>query len=249
MMRYFLLALLVGLCTTLAVADPRSEFDEGLRLYRENDMTGAIRVWEQVASRGVVSGELLYNLGNAYYREGNVGRSVLMFERARKLMPRDRDVHTNLDLARMATVDRVERPVRLMIWNWIDAARDFLSMGELARLFQTLGFLLIGSILAWRLGPLSLRSSLKTLMLIFLVLYGWTGAWYGWRAEIETHPSGVVLATKTDAYSAPDAAATQLFSLHEGTWVRTGETLSGWVNIRLADGRAGWIPVGDVERI
>ncbi len=84
---------------------------------------------------------------------------------------------------------------------------------------------------------------------VFLALYIITGAWYAWRAGIEAHPCGVIQATKTDAFSAPDAAATQLFSLHEGTKVQTGEKLSGWVNIRLADGRKGWIPMADVERI
>ncbi len=153
MTRYCILGFLLLLYGTLAWADPRSEFDEGLNSYRNGDMAGAIRAWESVVERGIISGELLYNLGNAYYREGKVGRSVLMYERAVKLMPRDRDMHTNLDLARMATVDRVERPVRLIVWDWIDAVRDFLSMGELVRLFQIMGFLLVASILAWRLGP------------------------------------------------------------------------------------------------
>ena len=244
---FFLLVSL--LLVTQVRADPRSSFEEGLRLYRANDMAGAITHWERVLRQGAVSGPLLFNLGNAYYRSGQIGRSILCYERARKLMPRDRDVYTNLDLARLAVVDRIEKPVRLVIWDWVDSVRDSLSLHELAMLFQLMGFLALGGFLGWRFAPVAWRQTFRAVLVILLVAYALCGAWYGWRTALDTQNYALITAVKTDVCSAPDASSKQLFSLHEGTKVRYGESLSGWVSIELADGRKGWVPVSAVEKI
>jgi tetratricopeptide (TPR) repeat protein len=249
MMKVLLCLLLPALLMAPVRADPRSSFEEGLRLYRANDMPGAISHWERVLRQGAVSGPLLYNLGNAYYRSGQIGKSILSYERARKLMPRDRDVLTNLDLARLAVVDKIEKPVRLVIWDWLDSVRDSLSLHELAVMFQIMGFFALGGYLGWRFGPISWRRLLRGVLVILLVAYVLTGTWYGWRAALDTRKAAIVTAVKTDVCSAPDASSTQLFSLHEGTKVRYGESLTGWVSIQLADGRKGWVPIGNVEKI
>ena len=241
---------LIALLITVSVhADPHSSFEEGLRLYRANDMPGAITHWENVLRQGAVSGPLLFNLGNAYYRSGQIGKSILYYERARRLMPRDRDVSVNLDLVRLATVDRIEKPVRLIIWNWVDAVRDYLSLYELGTIFSVLGFLALGGYLGWRYAPRAWNQALKAVMAIFLVIYGISGAWYSWRAILDSRHFAIVTCVKTDVSSAPDAASTQLFSLHEGTKVRYGEILSGWVSVQLEDGRKGWVTLGTAERI
>jgi hypothetical protein len=249
-MKKMLLFMLAGLLVSAQVfADPRSSFEEGLRLYRANDMAGAITHWENVLRQGSVSGPLLFNLGNAYYRSGEIGKSILCYERARKLMPRDRDVYTNLDLARLATVDKIEKPVRLVIWDWLDSVRDSFSLYELAAIFQVLGFVALGSFLAWRFAPARWRKGLQVVLVICLMAYVVSGAWYGWRSVLDARKLAIVTAVKTDVCSAPDSSSTQLFSLHEGTKVRYGERLTGWVSVQLVDGRKGWVPIGDVERI
>ncbi|HEY3294197.1 MAG TPA: tetratricopeptide repeat protein [bacterium] len=235
--------------SSLALADARSGFEEGLRLYRSNDIDGAITAWENVVRQGEVSGPLYYNLGNAYFRAKKYGLAILNYERAHKLLPRDHDVVGNLDLTRMATVDKIEPSVRLVVWNWVDSVRDHFSLHELAMLFYAFGFACAAFLVAGRLGAPKLRQSLKTVTVVLLVFYVLSGAWYVWRASLDARPYGVVMATKTDAYSAPDDASKQLFSLHEGTRVQIGESLSGWVNVRLVDGRKGWIPLQSLEKI
>ena len=250
MMRRLLIIFTVLLLTcALALADARSGFDEGLRLYRNNDMDGAIAAWEHVVQQGDVSGPLYYNLGNAYYRAKKYGMAILYYERARKLLPRDHDITSNLDLARMATVDKIEPTVRLVVWNWVDSVRDHYNVHELASMFYVLGLFCAMALLMFRYGPSGLRRIFKTLTALLLVAYILSGSWYLWRATLEGRRYGVVMETKTDAYSAPDDASKQLFSLHEGTKVQFGESLSGWVNVRLADGRKGWIPVQSLEKI
>ncbi|MDD5087230.1 MAG: tetratricopeptide repeat protein [bacterium] len=241
--------LLLGVMAGTVFADPHAAFDEGLRLYRESDMDRAAAAWERAIAQGVVSGPLLYNLGNAYYRQGNIGRAILYYERARALLPRDGDVKTNLDLARLAVVDRIEKPVRLPVWDWLDAVRDALSLPELSRLFQAEGFLAAICLAITLLGVRWLKRVARTVAVVMLVLFALTGAWYVWRAALDSREFAIIIVDKTEAKSAPDEASKELFALHMGTKVQCIEQLGNWLNVRIADDRKGWIAIGDAETI
>ena len=89
------------------VAAQEAFFDEGNRRYQEGDYTGAVELYERILESGLESGELHYNLGNAWFRLGEIGPAILHYERARRIMPRDDDLEANLELARSLTVDRV----------------------------------------------------------------------------------------------------------------------------------------------
>lgn len=243
----FILLLLAMTMIAFGQTDPT--FEAGLTAYRAGEWEKAAAAWENALRSGSASGALFYNLGNAYYRMQQTGRSILWYERARQLLPRDGDVRGNLELARLAVVDRIEPPVRLMIWDWVDAIRDYFSLRELALLLQLAGAVALLAFLLWRFGPAALTRAARNLVIICLILLVVTGAWYGWRAVLDGRAQGIVMDEKADVFSAPDAASTQVFTLHEGTKVRIGERLSGWVNIRLADGRQGWVLNHSVERI
>jgi hypothetical protein len=164
-------------------------------------------------------------------------------------MPRDPDVRQNLYLARMAIVDRIESPVRLVVWDWVDRVRDAFSLRELSRIMLVLGLLTVLAAGLWALGPLSLRRQVKLAAAVLACLYVLAIGWYGWRSVLDSKIHAVVLETKVDVFSAPDSSATQVFTLHEGSEVRERQSVAGWVHIVLADGRAGWLPTETVEQI
>ena len=68
--------------------------------YQETDFSGALDAYETVLQAGFESADLHYNLGNAYFKTGSLGFSILSYERALKLDPGDPDIRANLDLAR-----------------------------------------------------------------------------------------------------------------------------------------------------
>ncbi|MBI5059306.1 tetratricopeptide repeat protein [candidate division KSB1 bacterium] len=240
--------LVLGL-SLVAQSDPLARFDEGLRLYRENKIDGAVSAWESILQSGEASGPTYFNLGNAYFRKGDYGRSILYYERARADLPRERDLQANLEEARRRIVDRIDPPIRLAIWNWVDALRDTLTLRELAAALQALG-VIAALVAALRLlQPWWARRIVQRVMVASLGLFILAGAWYGWRAVVELQPRGVIMAEKTDVYSAPDDGSKQLFALHNGTSVKIGETLTGWTRIALVDGRQGWISAADLEKI
>ena len=100
-------ALLLVACGSAPFAAQEAFFEEGNRLYQEGDFAGAVELYERILESGVESGELHYNLGNAWFRLGEIGPAVLHYERARRMMPRDDDLRANLELARSLTVDEI----------------------------------------------------------------------------------------------------------------------------------------------
>ena len=65
----------------------------------------------KVIGRGYESWELYYNLGNAFYKNRQIGPAILNYEKARKLAPNNEDVLFNLELANL----RVGELARLQV--------------------------------------------------------------------------------------------------------------------------------------
>ena len=95
--------------------------------YATGDFAGAARHYESLVSSGASSPSLFYNLGNAYYRGGNIGKAVLNYERALKLDPSDADARHNLELARAHTLDKIDNVPEFILFSWIKNLKASLS--------------------------------------------------------------------------------------------------------------------------
>jgi len=247
MMRVVCVILFV--CGLAAVALADSEFDAGLAAYQNSQWDAAIQSWESITARGETSGALEFNLGNAYFRKGDVPRAILHYERARKLLPRDNDVKQNLVLANRGIVDQILPQVRLELWNYFDGLRDTLSPRVLLWLIVVTNLSLVLALALYRFGRGSYQKLLRQTIVGTTCALCLATGWYVWRSASFADDHAIVMAEKTDVYSSPAETSTQLLSLHEGTKVKLGETLSEWIEVELADGRKGWMPKQDVEKI
>ena len=64
------------------------------------DYDTALAAYVELDRQGIVSADLFYNLGVAYYRKGDLGRAIWSFERAVALDPEAEDARFNLAQAR-----------------------------------------------------------------------------------------------------------------------------------------------------
>ena len=87
-------------------------------LYRMDDYQGAIAAYEDILAGGKTSADLHYNLGNAYYRDGQLGKAILNYERALRLKPNMTDAKENLALANARTADRITTLPQMFIVRW-----------------------------------------------------------------------------------------------------------------------------------
>jgi hypothetical protein len=233
-------------------ADPEGLFQDGNRLYQQNDFGGALEAYQAVLRSGSESGDLYYNLGNAYFKNGDLGRAILSYERALRLDPGDSDTRANLELARSLTADAIEPMPRFWVLSALDWWVKLLPRMGLAALVALTWLAATGGlcvrILGRRQGARPLGGWLMAGGGVGLLLFGITLlAREGVLGETEW---GIILAQEVAVQSAPSSEDDlTLFHVHEGTRVRLDQRTQEWSEVVLEDGRVGWVPSGSLEEI
>jgi hypothetical protein len=232
--------------------DPEALFLEGNRRYQENDFSGALEAYQAVRAAGFESVDLYYNLANAQFKTGNLGRAILNYERALRLDPANADSRANLELARSLTADAIEPMPRFWLLAAVDWWVNALPRGILATLMTLTWLTVCGGfcfrVLSRRPGGRPLGGWLMAGGGIGLFLFGITLlAQAGAMGEREW---GVILAQEVAVQSAPSVEDDlTLFRIHEGTKVRLDQRTPEWSEIVLEDGRVGWVPTESLEEI
>ena len=95
------LLFLLLITTNLTIGQNIQElFNSANDLYRQEKIEQAIKIYQKIESKGMVSSELFYNLGNSYYKLNKVGPSIFYYEKALELNPLNQDVKNNLVFAK-----------------------------------------------------------------------------------------------------------------------------------------------------
>ena len=240
-----LAALVLVLVSPARIPAQAEIFEQGNQLYQQGDFTGAVAAYEAVLGAGFESAALHYNLGNAYFKAGDLGRSILAWERARAISPADPDVLANLELARSLTADAIEPLPRF----WLFAAVSW-WVGLLPR-----GVLLVTVALAWSIAGagvatrvLARGDGVRTMATWVAVAAAAVVLVFGTNLFVRelgigSGERGVILADAVPVRSAPaDQDDLTLFEIHEGTRVRIDQRAGSWAEIVLEDGKVGWVP-------
>ncbi len=256
-MRAMVFAIMAG-SGIVTLVTPRPAFtqvefyQEGNRQYQEGEFEDALASYLRLVEAGFESGEVYYNIGNTYFKLGDLAQSILYYERARRLLPGDADIQANLELARSLTVDEIEPLPRF----WLFAAVEW-WVGLLPRtvLIAVVGAsYLVGTgvvlLLILRRGvPVAVwgqRIALASGIVFLLLGLNLTIR----ELELGRAQEAVVLQTQVDVMSAPlDDETLTIFTVHEGTKVRIDRLSEEWAEVVLEDGRVGWVPVGALETI
>ena len=249
-----LLALLLLVAPSLLHAQsyPDSLWRAGAEAYTAGDWASAEEAWTGISDAGLVSAELYYNLGNACFKTGETARAILFYERALKLDPSDPDIRYNLEYARSMTQDRIDSVPEFFLKGWIRKIGYWMSSDAWAILSILFFAGMLAMALLFLLGRTSgaRRTGFFTaiaLLLLFLSAFGFARSQY---REARRSDSAIVMRAVSPVKSSPSAdTAKDLFILHEGTKVRLLDSVGGWDNIELADGRQGWIRHSDLEII
>ena len=249
-----LLLLLVG-CFSLQAAPlsyPDSLWRSGVEAYTAGDYASALQDWEELRSAGLVSKELYYNLGNAYFKTEEIAPAILWYERALRLDPSDADIRYNLEFARSRTQDRIDEVPEIFFEAWGHKMCYLLPSDTWAVLSLVFLAATVALALLFLLGSTSGRrrlgffAGIVTLLLAFL---GWDFAQWQ-RTEARRQDTAIVMRAVSSVKSSPSAdTAKDLFILHEGTRVKLLDSVSSYSNIELSDGRQGWILTKDIEVI
>ena len=203
----------------------------------------AITQYEALLKQGA-SADLYYNLGNAYYRTENIPEAVLNYERALLLSPGDRDIRFNLQIARSKTFDKIVPESEMFFVTWYRSLVSMMSVDGWARTALISLALTIILLLVYLFSErIWLRKAGFFGGVALLVLFVGANI-FAWqqKKDLLNRKGAIIFAPAVTVKSTPAANGTDLFILHEGTKVViTDGSMKEWKEIRLADGKEGWI--------
>jgi DNA uptake lipoprotein len=220
-------------------------------LYIKGDYLSAAKQYEKILSNEGVAPELYFNLGNAYYKTNELGRSILNYERALRLAPSYEDARFNLEMAQLKVVDNSVQSSTFFLGRWIENFIKLLTSNEwlyssfaLFVLTLTLVFLFIFG------ATLFVRKTSFHTAVVLLVLSVLSFVFAGVRKDqLINHREAIVMTGVVTVKSSPDKSGTDLFQLHEGTKVKVKSSLGSWCEIKLGNGNVGWVEQTNIEKI
>jgi tetratricopeptide (TPR) repeat protein len=231
--------------------NPEALWDAAAAAYNAADYLTAIEYYTTILDGGRHSAELYYNLANAYFKREQVGEALLNYNRALRLSPADEDIRHNLAFAEQSTKDSIEQIPEFFLSTWMRSVRNLMGGNAWTILSIVMLALALAMALLYLLAqPLTMRKTGFYSMALFGLLFIITTS-FAWsaRTEATAQRDAIIMSSAASIKSSPDSNSTELFVLHEGTKVRVGEVMDKWAEVRIADGRKGWIEIDRIERI
>jgi len=218
---------------------PSALFYRASALYGEERYAEAAAVYEKILAAGVESAPVYFDLGNAWFKTGDVGRAVLAYERALRLAPGDPDLAANVAYARELASDVADEPIaaRLLVPLASRASTDTLLVAAAVAWWVLWLALAVGPLLPGFARAPRFLVAAATLALVVSATSG------GYRWSTIDHPTYAVVVASADAtvrYE-PNANAKPHFAAKPGTVLRVDGEQKGWSQVVGRDRRRGWI--------
>lgn len=224
-------------------------FKKGNEAYASENYQEAVDAYTQAREMGQESAALYYNLGNANYKLNRIAPSIYNFERALELDPGDDDIRNNLAFAQNMTIDAITPLPQNTFNRWYQSILNLLSLDGWA--IATVVFLLVFA-LSFIAYFFVFATSNKRLFFIgaFIALFLGIGSLFlsfKTQERVDNDRPAIVFSQQAEVRAEPKLSSDLAFTLHEGTKVLILKSDNDWQQIRLADGKEGWIPHTDIK--
>lgn len=262
MTRYiiFLLGLVLASVTARADSPLIQQADSA---YTSDDFATAASFYLKAISEEGPSAKLYYNLGNTYYRMGEMGNAILSYERALRLDPTDKDVRNNLDFVNARITDRpgergtflgnaldaVSASARSNVWAWIAFGCFALTVAAV------LAYLFVDTVAIRKIGFFGgIITLLGCIVCIFFAFRSAANALAD-DVAIVTAPSTIL----STVPRTPTDRSQEAMLLHEGTRVVILDSVSStsardsvrsvWYDVEVDNAHRAWINAEDVAKV
>lgn len=202
-------------------------------------------------SKGLESSDLYYNLGNAYFRDNQLAKARLYYERALLINPGDRDTKHNIDYITTQIEDKIVVADTFFLGIWFRAAQNLFSSNGWAR-FAIISFIMFMiSLAAFFFGrELVIKKAAFYTGVVMLVLLIFANIFsYNQKSKLEHHDTAIIMNVSTPIYTSPDVNSKELFNLNSGTKVLINKEDRTWIEIEIDNGSIGWVQRDKIEII
>lgn len=231
---------------------------QGDSAYSQDNFQLAEQLYLESIKRDGTSSTIFYNLGNAYYRQGNLGKAIVNYERALKLDPTNSDARDNLEFVKSKITDRQidEGSIMTTLWNNIVG---LFKANTWAWIAVILFALFLAGAFTYMLSSVVMIKKLSFFGGIIVFILCATAIIISFAASnrMTENRYAIILPPSAQLSTTPREARTQAeeaFLLHEGTKVEIVDSISTaadgtWYEVKVGGRERAWIKASEAERI
>tara|TARA_B100001540_G_scaffold96627_1_gene87041 strand:+ start:1928 stop:2656 length:729 start_codon:yes stop_codon:yes gene_type:complete len=213
--------------------------------YANQEYNTAIKKYNLILSSNLESHELYYNLANSFFKINEIHQAIYYYEKALKIKPDFDDAKENLEICNLQLIDKIEEIPELMITSLYNNIINFLSLKNW--IYLTLIFIWVSLIIfSYNSFVKKNKKSVFYLVIFSFFLFFITTKKYNQNINVK---EAIIYSSVINVMSAPSEQSTNLFSLHIGTKVKIEDQIENWVNIRIANGKKGWVLIENLKEI
>lgn len=241
------LFIIVGKNGLATQEDISAFFYRGNILYEQAKYDEAITEYSRIIEKGYESGNIYYNLGNCYFKKGQLGKAILNYERAMRLIPNDKDLESNYDYALSfvkGNIIGLNKPLPFRILHRIFTPFTINGMTIL------LSFMYLAALFLIIAGQYNTAVKKKNLFILAIIALLFVVGFLSLNSKILIlGKEGVIITKEAKARYEPFERATTHYVLYEGMKVEIIQSEKMWCKIKRPDGKTGWIKKNAIERI
>lgn len=246
------LLLSLGASMNIQAKDLDSLWTAGVQAYTDGKFSDASAAWTSIEESGQKSAKLYYNLGNAWFKQGNYPKAILNYERALRLDPSYSDARYNLEFTSNFVQDKIEPVPEFILKSVARKVCYVMGSNAWAVIFLVLlaAALVMGLLFLLGSSVGKRRAGFYCGIVLLLLSAGALSFSIWQKSDSVKTDTAVVMSPVSSVKSSPSSGSSKdLFVIHEGTKVTILDEVGSWKNIALADGRQGWITSNELEVI
>jgi tetratricopeptide (TPR) repeat protein len=224
-------------------AQSDSGFAKANQDYAAGRFQEAINGYETIARAGEFSANLFYNLGNGYFRAGDLGAAILNYERALALDRHHAEADANLRIVRdeARSLELSLRPIeRFLRFASVNQYTITAVIG-----FWVAVFSLVAMIFIRHRAPVAIALSILSLSIFAIALF----AIYRLENGTKGRSLAIVTANGVEARLATADNASSVLALPAGSEIKILSKRGDWIYAALPNNLRGWLAAKSDEPV
>ena len=255
---FALLVLLLTMSATDAKADMIEKADSA---YLADDYVSAVSLYLAAEQESGSSSALYYNIGNSYYRTGDVGKAILYYKRALKLDPTNRDARQNLLFVMTKTVDKQEDNRSV-----VKKATDKIILSNTPNGWAVIALiafvLLLGAVAMYVFSRSVVIRKICFFGGLVILFFDILLVYVAYKSAVDVSGTSVAVVISPNVQLStvprnPKDKSEQAFQLHEGAVVEIVDSVKlntdtighMWYEVSVDNVHRAWINGADIERL
>ncbi len=228
---------------------------KGREAYDQKEYKKAIQIWTTDLSieENRYNADIYNNIGNAYFRMGELGEAILFYEKAFRLEPQNKIIAHNLTFSHSLKKAYLEENKSIP-----EKFLDFICYRTLPIPFFIFLFFLFFFcfLITTGLSFFSKKRQLKKrsfyiAVISFVICLFLTFIFTKMKLQFTNSSEAIILKQQVLVKSSPNNESTTLATLYEGTKIKLKEQIgdTSWIAFELPNGVLGWIPKESIATI